>query len=236
MTFNINEFSSNIGKWGVAKPSHFQVIINKPQSLQLQGFESGDIASHLGFRCETAELPGRSATTTEAFIYGPQTKQVYGSLYDDISFTFLSSANMREKVFFEQWIEYATGTDSVYIRNSGFNVKYHDDYVTDMEVYQYSADGTPTYGIRLIDAFPIAVPSIPLNRASTDEIHRVTVNVSYKMWERLPTWKDRAYKVKQVTGLFGNFGGYVGAATAFAGGPATQRAIGLSGVLLGGLL
>lgn len=188
MPFNINEFVSNLNKFGIAKPSHFDVLIFPPSGLSTE-VSSSDLPRELSFRAEQAELPGMAVTTTEYRSYGPQRKIAYGSLFEDTNMTFIASHNMREKVFFENWLEFISGLN---VDSETFNIQYYDNYKSDIEIRQYNEKGTFVYGVKLVDAFPLNITAMALNRTIVDDFHRLTVAISYRRWQKLPQWADQS--------------------------------------------
>ena len=98
MAGNISDFLSHIKDRGIAKTSHFDVRI-WPVDV---GFPSPDISQLLTLRCETAELPGRQIVTTDNKIYGPIYKVPYQTLYSEITMTFVDTAELDIRKFFEQ--------------------------------------------------------------------------------------------------------------------------------------
>ena len=93
MTFSVQNIVASLNKTGIAKTSHFEV--------QITGLGDSDLERDMMFRCDTAELPGRTVTSAEYKIYGHIRKIPYGSLVGDITLEYLLSEDMREKDYFE---------------------------------------------------------------------------------------------------------------------------------------
>ncbi len=151
MPFNVQNFASDIDKFGIAKVNTAEVIINVPKSLHVDdeiGFKR-----HLTFRAEGVDIPGRSIQSLDYMTeYKPTAKIAYKANYIDISMTFLMSADMREKLFFEAWQDCMVGRirdrnfdqrDGGPERSSNFNVGYWKNYVANIEIRQWkwSLDG-----------------------------------------------------------------------------------------------
>ena len=63
-----------------------------------------NLSNSLRFRCESAELPGRSHTTSDQRLYGPVRKIPYNSGFIDTTLTFMCSDRyIEEKRYFDQW-------------------------------------------------------------------------------------------------------------------------------------
>tara|TARA_Y100000296_G_scaffold61728_1_gene71614 strand:- start:94 stop:696 length:603 start_codon:yes stop_codon:yes gene_type:complete len=190
MAFNINEFSSNINQYGVSKESFFDVDIVLPPGITVKPNDL-DISRHLSLRCEAAEFPGLQVATADNKIYGPLQKIAYTGLYTDVGFSFIMSENMREKIFFEEWMESITGSQQPDLQNT-FNIGYHNDYSTEITIRQFSpieSFGKVVYTCKLYDAFPITMSPVTLNRAGT-EVHRLSIMLTYRRWESNNSWTD----------------------------------------------
>lgn len=186
-TGSISNFLSSFNK-ELARPNHYDVLILPPTGLV--GYVGFDDATsrNLRFRCESTELPGRSLMTTSMKIYGIEEKYPYMSSYNDISLTFIVSDDMSEKKFFETWINYIHPSAT-------FNFKYKEDYSTGIIITQYDLKKTPTYTIRLLKAYPIAVNPLSLDWGS-DGYHKLTVTFVYDYWENLSVTQDNIDEVE----------------------------------------
>lgn len=224
MPFDINNFTSNLSKYGVARASHYDVYVMPPTGVDFPPtLVNPNNIEHLAFRVETVEMPGIQATTAEFRKYGAHKKIAYGVLFDDIPMTFISSHNMREKVFFESWVGGITGVKEAGQENT-YDIKYYDDYVSTVKILIYNETGEnspttesasllkqigtlspfksekdpvykPTYVVTLNKAYPVNLTSTSLNR-SGEELIRTTVNFTYQSWQR-EEWSDIPIATKQ---------------------------------------
>lgn len=179
MTFNVNNLISSINKSGIAKNSHFEV--------QLQGHGSSGEERDLMFRADTAEIPGRNLATAEHRFtnYGPINKVPYGAqIYSDITISFLLSADMREKEYFELWQEKIVNTGAfeqgVEARTfSPFNTKYFNDYAGGVIVRQYGSSGELRSVYTLNEAYPINIAPVALSWGD-DTPSKMSVTFAYR--------------------------------------------------------
>jgi hypothetical protein len=171
MTGSINDFRTSFNV-DVARPSRFDVQIPLPVKLLMYY----NTATSLNFRCETAELPSISFGTTEQKIYGPTEKYPNQLIYNDSTFTFIVSDDMREKIFFDGWMQLINP-------NSTYDFGYKGDYSTTIQVNQYDVTGALTYSVSLIDAFPISVNQLDLDWSNTDSHHKLSVVFAYHSWQ-----------------------------------------------------
>ena len=95
-------------------------------------------------------MPGRTLATVDQKIYGPTEKYPYQTTYNDIVMTFMVGGDMKEKLFFDAWIQYINPSSS-------FNFRYKNDYASTLKVNQFDVRNKLVYSVDLIDAFPIAV-------------------------------------------------------------------------------
>ena len=101
-------------KTDIARPNRFDVNITRTGII-------GD-GRILTFRCETAEMPGRTLSTYDLKIgSNPVEKYPYHVTFNDLTLTFIVGDNMYEKAFFEEWI------DDINLR-SNWSYEYKDNY------------------------------------------------------------------------------------------------------------
>lgn len=170
MAGSINEFKSSFTK-DLARPSRFDVQIPVPLGL----VPYIGTSRRLNFRCENAELPGRAISTSTMKIYGPEEKYPYQSNYNDINLTFIVADDMREKLFFDAWLEWMNPTLS-------FDFKYKKDYVVTLRINQYDLRNKISYSVDLLDAFPIGLNSLDLDWSS-DGHHKLSMTFAYTSWK-----------------------------------------------------
>jgi len=170
MAGNINQFKSSF-KTDVARPSRFDVTIPIPLSL---GFYISS-ARNLTYRCESAQLPGRTFQTTQKKMGSAPTEYFpYHTNYQQTAMTFIVSDDMNEKIFFDAWMELINPT-------TDFNFQYKSNYAVDISVNQYDVNGNLTYSGVLQEAFPVDVNQLDMDW-STDSYHKLAVVFMYKQW------------------------------------------------------
>jgi len=170
MAGNINEFKSSFTK-DLARTNRFDVQI--PIPLTLIPYVSS--AKNLTYRCETAQLPGRTFATTEQKTYGPIEKYPYLNTYGDLDLTFIVDDDMNQKVFFDAWMNYINP-----LYNN--NMRYKGDYSTTIVINQYNVSNELTYSVNLIDAYPISINQMDLNWGD-DGYHKISVTFAYTYWQ-----------------------------------------------------
>ena len=182
---------------GYASPNRFEVVLPTPAPSSVSSggglfsvFESfvegfltgGSDKRSISLRCESVTLPGRNLNTLDdTNIYGPVRQIVDGVTYaEDVTMMFQSSSGLAERAFFEDWQRKA-------FNDRTWNVKYHKDYVSTIEIYLLDRKDNRRYGIKLFDAFPKTIGAIDLNYSSNNEIIKTPVTFSFRYWDTLDT-------------------------------------------------
>lgn len=170
MPGNINDFKSSFRK-DVARTHKFDV--NIPIPLTLIPYITS--ARNLTYRCESANLPGRTFATAEQRTYGPIEKYPYLNTYTDIDMTFIVDDDMNQKIFFDAWLNFINP-----LYNNNF--RYKGDYSTVITVNQYDVTNKISYSINLFDAYPISMNQMDLDW-SADGYHKLVVTFAYTYWQ-----------------------------------------------------
>jgi hypothetical protein len=166
---------------------------------------TGDIQSSkdLSLRCESLNIPGLQITTADYKLYGgqPILKIPNARVHDDVQITFLTMGDMRDKMFFENWMD----SISDFSNNT---IAYYNDISSNIEIDVYSDEGTPQqsaissgivgqvsapvittykdvdvkpiYTVTLVKAIPTRIESIQVGWADYDTLLKYTVNFSYE--------------------------------------------------------
>jgi len=170
MAGSINEFKSSF-RGDLARPNKFDVNVNIP--LVLIPYVSG--ARSLVYRCENAQLPGRTFATTEQKTYGPIEKFPYLTTYNDIDLTFIVDDDMQQKILFDAWLNFINPLYNNHIR-------YKQEYATILTSNQYDVTNKLTYSITLYDAYPVSINQMDLDW-SGDGYHKLNVTFAYTYWQ-----------------------------------------------------
>ena len=96
MPRSINDFKASFKK-DLARPSRFDVNIPIPLTL----IPYIKASKNLVYRCENAQLPGRTIGTVDQKTYGPIEKFPYLTTYNDLDLTFIVTDTMLEKYIFD---------------------------------------------------------------------------------------------------------------------------------------
>jgi hypothetical protein len=192
--------------------SFFEQLLNLPNNLIsditsfLQG-ESPDpqsnssnpsISRYLALQCEQTELPGKTLQTADVKIYGPTYKVPYQTQYQDITLSFLCTADFYERKLFDRWMESIMPSDTNNLRfPKGENTR----YMTNIKIIQYDDFIKQVYAIELIDAFPIGIGSQSLSW-SEDNFHRLNVQFAFQKYRVI--YEGQYDLVQAAISIFGN--------------------------------
>lgn len=171
MAGSISEFKSSF-KTDLARPNRFDVLIPVPVIL----FSAPLVTSRsLSYRCEIANLPGRTFETHEQKTYGPIEKYPHLASYTDIDLTFMVDDDMKQKYMFDSWLDYINPR----LTN---NYSYKEDYSTTITINQYDVTNKLSYSVDLYEAFPISMNQLDLDWSNTDGLHKLSVTFAYTYW------------------------------------------------------
>lgn len=220
---NVQEFISKMNReGGVARSNRYKVTIIPPAimgairnigsiiSNPLNGLFNAaaqnryyaafkvnplSIAQNLEFFCTNAQLPALNYQTTDTRTYGTPWKDPYEIGTEDVSLTFYCSADMKEKYFFDAW-QYSMKDP---VTNDYY---YNREYSTQVIIQVFSETDEFKYGVRLVDAYPVAVSAIDLGYANNDEPMKMNVTLTFKNWYNLKAYDTIVGSVGQVINSF----------------------------------
>lgn len=208
MAGSISDFKSSFTK-DLARPSRFDVNIPIPLTL----IPYVNSARSLTYRCETAQLPGRTFGTAQQKI-GSNPIEKYPNLttFTDIDLTFIVDDDMSQRVFFDAWLNFINP-------QYNYNFRYKGDYATTITINQYDVTNSLSYSVDLIDAFPLSMNQLDLDWSS-DGNHKLSVTFAYTQWKNNSLQNigmefvdaGLANESDMVGGLGGNAAGAVGTA------------------------
>jgi len=177
MKKELNTLDVKNEKFDVAKNNLANAETTIKELQTLAGSIKSKLDEKLRYRCEVAQLPGRTFETVEQKTYGPIEKYPNLTTYTDIDLTFILDDDMKTKNYFDDWLNAVNS-------NKTNNFRYKSSYVTDIQIYQYTVTNEGSYGVNLIDAYPISMNQLDLDWSS-DGYHKLTVTFAYTRWESI---------------------------------------------------
>ena len=171
----LNQQTSNVDQ---PKTSSFlnEDVIRLIQSFS--GAGTAEISRGLNMSIESTEIPSKSLTTTDVRYNGDFYKLPYAVIYGAQQFTFRVSRDMYEKNIIDEWM------------NQIFNpttheVRYMDDYVTNVVINQLDERDRIVYSVMLKDAFPTMCNPLTVSNEESNQFHRLSVMFNYRRWQRI---------------------------------------------------
>lgn len=166
-TANITDFISSF-KGELARSANFEVFI---QDMQIAPF-----------RCEATELPSRNFATVDQKTYGPVEAFPVQTFFDKIILNFICSDNMIEKKFFDTWMNQISSMSGATGSGVKFDFEYKDNYRKNITIKQFDVTGKMSYGVTLLEAFPVSINALSLRWDNANMIHKLPVTISYRYY------------------------------------------------------
>jgi len=179
VSFKISDFKTSIGN--LVRPNLFNATLLGYKKIV--GGLTGtlpDVDPTFKFRCEKAELPGRTlATSEDAVGGGPSLKLPYDVTYNDITLSIICSSDMKERKFFEEWMDRIIGRGG---RTNAGLVSYYSDYAlgVSLKVEQLNEAGTTLIAYTLQDIYPTALTPMNASWDETNTYQRFGVTLAYR--------------------------------------------------------
>ena len=179
-SFKISDFKTSIGN--LVRPNLFNATLSGYSKI-VGGTDSGafpDITNTFKFRCEKAELPGRTlATTEDAVGGGPSLKLPYDVTYNDMTLSIICSTDMKEREFFEIWMDKIIGRGG---RGNAGLVSYYADYAlgVTLKVEQLDESGKTLISYTLNDIYPTGLTPMNASWEETNTYQRFGVTLAYR--------------------------------------------------------
>ena len=187
--FSISDFKTAIGK--PVRPNLFKASLSGWESSdtnnQLVGYlAKNDVTDidEFSFRCEKAEFPGRTlATSEDTGGGGPTLKLPYDVTYNDIQLSIICSADMKERLFFESWMDSIIGPAGMESgASAGGLVSYFQHYARgiSLKVEQLDEAGKPIIEYVMNDIYPTALSAMNATWEETNSYQRFGVTLFYR--------------------------------------------------------
>ena len=178
-SFKISDFKNAMGN--LVRPNLFNATLSGYDKIT-GGLENKlpNIDNTFKFRCEKAELPGRTfATAEDAVGGGPSLKLPYDITYNDITLSIICSSDMIERKFFETWMDKIIGRGG---RNNAGLISYYSDYALGvaLKVEQLSESGNTLISYTLNDIYPTGLTPMNASWEETNTYQRFGVTLAYR--------------------------------------------------------
>ena len=185
---SISEIKSSITfGGGLARTNKFLVTL---PSLGSGGLIGALGARNMNILCRTAQIPGKQVTTHEKRIGMKFEKVAYGYAVEDVTLTFMETALMPIRRYFDDWRELVLNEDA---QTAAYKTEYQKRIVISqlaMPLPFGALTNIPidvnasTYSVELVNAFPTTITSVDYNNEA-DGFVETTVSMSYTNWKRV---------------------------------------------------
>ncbi len=166
----LNEFIGNV-KLGLAKTTHFEVVIARPPALLGEPINS-NIRKIFMF-CDQAQLPGVSYSTNQVRSYGEFKEVPYEKLYEQINLNFYVDSDFMVKDFFDSWMNAIQNPTT---RDFNYATTYMSPTI---DIIVQDAQDIARYSCTLYNAYPKAISAVQLDYASKD-VMKLQVTIAYQ--------------------------------------------------------
>jgi len=176
--YSISSLRASLGR--LVRPNNFRVKLSLAStSTRLDHPQISTIANTFEFRCEKAELPGRTLATNDDIGSGPSLKLPYDTTYNDIQLSIICAEDMAERKFFERWMDFIIKPGN---HPEAGTVAFYSQYAlgNTLEVSQLNDSGVSVLKYKCNHVYPIAIT--PMN-ATWEEINtyqRFGVTLAYR--------------------------------------------------------
>ena len=170
--YAISNLRSKLGV--LVRPNNFLATINCNTKIP-----TTSIDNTFQFRCEKAELPGRTIATSEDAGSGPTIKLGYDMTYNDIQLSIICANDMKERKFFEKWMDYIV---KPWGSPDAGTVAYYRDYAQGNTLFVSQLDdfGATKLTYECRDVYPIALTPMNATWEETNTYQRFGVTLAYR--------------------------------------------------------
>jgi len=175
--FNVTDFTSVIGKKGLASSNKFEVSIHFPGGLSNKD---------MNLMCDTATIAGKTIASTPDTHYGLRRQIAYNSpTFDPLTLTFYCTEKLEEKKLLEKWQNLVLHTTKPNGELGSFDVGYYDTYTdkTKVIVSKLSVSGDVTLKYEYVEVYPKTVTSVDLSHATSSGPLKVSTTFEYAYWK-----------------------------------------------------
>ena len=169
-TAAITDFKSALA-YGGARPALFDFYLYAPTGML-------DVAAlyNTHFYCNVSAIPPLTVTPIEKQYFGRTVKIPGDIVYGDLTTTVMNTEDYSVRSAIEKWMDKMNG----HVSNKGFSN--NTDWVTDLELIQYSKDGEHLMFYEFIDCWPQTLAEIPLSYDTASDIEQFDVTWAYNYY------------------------------------------------------
>jgi len=174
MAFQIEEFKSQLA-YGGARPALFQIICNFPSAIG----DQGAAVNKLAFMARAASIPESTVSPIAVPYFGRTIKVAGDRDFSNWAITVINDEDFSVRNPLEEWHQQLNARQEN-LRNPAF---VGQKYKQNIDVRQFSQDGTVIKQYVLKGAWPISIGAIDLNWGAQNRIEEFNVSFAYDYWE-----------------------------------------------------
>ncbi|USV40938.1 baseplate wedge protein [Xanthomonas phage BUDD] len=163
--------------------------------LQLEEQRFNGIGS-INIKCHTANFPQRNLVTSERAQNSSSFRVPYTQAYDPVTFSFYADADADTRRYFDLW-----QNTVINVRSNTLN--FYNEFTANVEMWNLNELDQPTYGVRLEEAYPIAVGAMDIAYGNAGTYQTVTTTLQYRRWVQIGSSADNQRAQNSGTNLGG---------------------------------
>ena len=179
--YSISNLRASLGR--LVRPNNFRVKLNLASTTgRSDQPQISTIANTFEFRCEKAELPGRTLATNDDMGSGPSLKLPYDMTYNDIQLSIICAEDMAERKFFETWMDFIVKPGD---NAQAGTVAFYSQYAlgNTLVVSQLDDYGVPILTYTCHHVYPIAITPMNATWEEVNTYQRFGVTLCYRYHE-----------------------------------------------------
>ena len=179
--YSISNLRASLGR--LVRPNNFRVKLNLASTTgRSDQPQISTIANTFEFRCEKAELPGRTLATNDDMGAGPSLKLPYDMTYNDIQLSIICAEDMAERKFFETWMDFIVKPGD---NAQAGTVAFYSQYAlgNTLVVSQLDDYGVPILTYTCHHVYPIAITPMNATWEEVNTYQRFGVTLCYRYHE-----------------------------------------------------
>ena len=176
--YSISNLRASLGR--LVRPNNFRVRLNLASTTgRSDQPQISTIANTFEFRCEKAELPGRTLATNDDMGSGPSLKLPYDMTYNDIQLSIICAEDMAERKFFETWMDFIVKPGNT---PEAGTVAFYSQYAlgNTLVVSQLDDYGVPVLTYTCYHVYPIAITPMNATWEEVNTYQRFGVTLCYR--------------------------------------------------------
>ena len=173
VTGQLSSFKSAL-QYGGARSSLFNMTVYVPGTFVTPvSLTTVTGMTNTPLYCNVSSIPPLTVTPIERQYFGRTVKIPGDIVYGDLTTTVMNAEDYSVRNAIEKWMNKMNG----HVSNKGFSN--NTDWVTDLELIQYSKDGEHLMFYEFIDCWPQTLAEIPLSYDTASDIEQFDVTWAY---------------------------------------------------------